>query len=171
MGNVKYKPVDFKAKTQQGQVEFSGITQIDVKNDNGGDYHLITFVLDDKTNPSMGLRFRPISTTASDSPFWIQLSAGGCPTAAATMPGVVEPLMVSPDGKELTVVNYNAKVEEMRFSLRMTDSSGNPHDYDPIMNNQNGGGGGIDLAEAAVIGFGIFSIAAIAYVSMYGGMS
>jgi len=171
MSNAKHKPVDFKAKNNQGPVVFSGITSVDVKNDNGGDYHLITFVLDDKTNPAMGLKFRPVTSVLADSPFWIQPVALGCPSnpAGAAMPGVVEPLFVSPDGKELTVINYNAKIEEMYFALRLVDSAGNGHDYDPIMNNQNGGGGGISLAEAATIGIGLAAFGAILYTSMYGG--
>jgi len=168
MANVKYKPVDFKAKMKDGAVKFSGIDKIDVNNDNSGDYHLITFVLDDKTN--LGLKFRPMTTVLADSPFWIQPVANGCPSnpAGAAMPKVVEPLFISPDAKELTVINYNAKIEEMYFALRMVDSAGNGHDYDPIMNNQNGGGGGISLAEAATIGIGLASFAAILYTSMYG---
>lgn len=175
MGNVKYKPVTFKAKIKDGIVKFSGITKIDVDNDNSGDYHLITFVLDDHTN--LDLRFRPITAVLKDSPFWIQPLAQGCPTdpAGAGMPGVVEPVLVSPSGKELTVINYNAKIEEMYFALRLFENAkpSNGHDYDPIMNNQNGGGrgGGIDLASAAAIGVGVAAIAAILYVAMYGGLS
>lgn len=173
MGNVKFKPVTFKAKLDNsGAVEFSGINRVDVKNDNSGDYHLITFILD-QDSTGRDLVFRPISSTLNDSPFWIQDINKGCPQTAAGMPGVVEPLFVSPNRKELTVINYNAKIEEMKFALRMVENANpaNGHSYDPIMNNQNGGGGGIDLAEAAVIGFSLASIAAIAYVSMYGGMS
>jgi hypothetical protein len=83
------------------------------------------------------------------------------------MPGVVEPLFVSPNRKELTVINYNATIEEMRFALRMVEGANpaNGHDYDPIMNNQNGGGGGIEL-EAAAIGLGLLSVGAILYASM-----
>ncbi|WP_294120704.1 hypothetical protein [Sphingomonas sp.] len=169
MTKVKTRAVGFKAKMKSGVVDFSGITKVDVSNDNSGDYHFITFVLDDKTN--LGLRFRPITSVLADSPFWIQPIAMGCPTnpAGAAMPGVVEPIFISPDATELTVINYNAKIEEMYFALRMVDSSGNGHDYDPIMNNQNGGGGGISLAEAATIGIGVAAFGAILYTSMYGG--
>jgi len=167
MGNVKYKPVTFKAKLDNGgAVEFSGINRVDVKNDNSGDYHLITFILDQDTT-GRDLVFRPISSVLNDSPFWIQPIANGCPQAAAGMPGVVEPLFVSPNRKELTVINYNATIEEMRFALRMVEGANpaNGHDYDPIMNNQNGGGGGIEL-EAAAIGLGLLSVGAILYASM-----
>jgi hypothetical protein len=150
-------------------VEFSGITKIDVDNDDDGDYHLITFVLADKTG--LDLRFRPITSNANDSPFWIQPIALGCPTAAATMPGVVEPLLVSPSGKELTVINYNAVVEELRFALRLFEG-GNPaagHDYDPIMNNQNGGGR-FDWASAATVAAVAASAGALLYVGLRGGL-
>ena len=169
MTKLKSQTVGFKAKMKSGVVDFSGITKVDVNNDNSGDYHFITFALDDKTN--LGLRFRPITSVLADSPFWIQPIAMGCPTnpAGAAMPGVVEPIFISPDATELTVINYNAKIEEMYFALRMVDSSGSAHDYDPIMNNQNGGGGGISLAEAATIGIGVAAIGAILYTSMYGG--
>ena len=169
MTKMKSQSVGFKAKMKSGTVDFSGITKVDVANDKGGDYHFITFVLDDHTN--LGLKFRPMTSVLADSPFWIQPIAQGCPSnpAGAAMPGVVEPLFISPDGTELTVINYNAKIEEMYFALRMVDSSGNGHDYDPIMNNQNGGGGGISLAEAATIGIGVASFGAILYTSMYGG--
>ena len=169
MTKMKSQSVGFKAKMNSGAVEFSGITKVDVANDKGGDYHFITFVLDDKTN--LGLRFRPMTGVLANSPFWIQTLAQGCPNnpVGAAMPGVVEPLFISPDGTELTVINYNAKIEEMYFALRMVDSSGIGHDYDPIMNNQNGGGGGISLAEAATIGIGVASFGAILYTSMYGG--
>ena len=172
--NVKYKPVEFDAKLKSGTVEFSGITKVDVDNDNSGDYHLITFVLDDDKT-GLDLQFRPITNNLNDSPFWIQPIGQGCPQVAAGMPGVVEPLFVSPNGKELTVINYNAKVEEMRFALRLVEkASGKGHDYDPIMNNQNGGGridGSVDFAAVATVGLGVAAIAAVLYVTMYGGMS
>lgn len=165
MGNAKHKPVSFKAKDRDknGVVEFSGINKIDVENDDEGDYHLITFILDDKTD--LDLRFRPISSNLDDSPFWIQPIADGCPQTGAEMKGVVEPLFVSPSGKELTVINYNAEVEEMRFALRLVDSSGKGHDYDPIMNNQNGGRR-FDWAAAAAIVAGAAAVGAIAYVGL-----
>ena len=169
MSNVKTKAVTFKAKMRNGAVEFSGITRVDVKNDNIGDYHFITFVLDDHTGRD--LIFRPITAVSADSPFWIQPILQGCPAAAAQMNGVVEPLFISPNGKELTVIDYNANQEELRFALRMVERANpaNGHDYDPIMNNQNGGGGGIDLAEAATIGIGVAAFGAILYTSLYGG--
>ena len=91
------------------------------------------------------------------------------------MPGVVEPMFVSPNGKELTVIDYNSNPEELRFALRLVERA-NPasgHDYDPIMNNQNGGRleGSADYAAIATIGLGVAAIAAILYVTMYGGMS
>jgi hypothetical protein len=170
MSSAKYRTVDFKAKNNDGPVVFSGINQIDVKNDNLGDYHFITFVLDDKTSPSIGLRFRPLSADPNLAPFWIQPIEQGCPQAAATLPAVAEPWFVSPDGKELTIIDYNGAVQQMRFALRMVDSAGNGHDYDPIMNNQNGGGGGISLADAATFTFAVASVGVILYESM-GGMS
>ena len=171
MGNVKYKPITFKAKITDGKVKFSGIDKIDVNNDDAGDYHLITFMLDDHTN--LDLRFRPITSVLKDSPFWIQPLALGCPSdpAGAAMPGVVEPILVSPSGKELTVINYNAKIEEMYFALRLVEnaSPAKSHDYDPIMNNQNGGGAGMDWAAAATIAAVALSAGAVLYVGLGGG--
>ena len=172
MSNVKSKQVTFKAKHRNGAIEFSGITSVDVGNENQGDYHLITFVLDHE-DKGIDLVFRPITSILNDSPFWIQPIALGCPQAGAEMKGVVEPLIVSPNGKELTVIDYNANSEELRFALRLVER-GSPaagHDYDPIMNNQNGGrsADSMDFASVATIGLGVASIAAILYVSMNGG--
>jgi len=172
--NVQTKSVEFDAKLVNGAVTFSGITRVNVNNSSKGDYHFITFILDDDTT-GKDLIFRPISNNLADSPFWIQPIANGCPQAAASMPGVVEPMFVSPNGKELTVIDYNSNPEELRFALRLVERA-NPasgHEYDPIMNNQNGGRleGSADYAAIATIGLGVAAIAAILYVTMYGGMS
>ena len=168
--NVKTKAIKFDAELDNnGKVSFSGIHKVDVDNDNDGDYHFITFVLDDD-DTGLNLRFRPLPSTLGDSPFWIQPIAQGCPQIGAEMKNVVEPLFVSPNGRELTVVNYNAKVEEMRFALRLVDKAGAGHDYDPIMNNQNGGRS-FEWATAAAITAVALSVGAIAYVGLRGGIS
>jgi hypothetical protein len=100
------------------------------------DYYLIEFVLDDRT--TLGLQFDPNPMKA----FWVAMgdlvSPPPCPQNASYSDQVYA-ISDDPNGRSLTVRNEDDAVQFFRFSLGFVDSSGAPHRYDPIGQNQNGG--------------------------------
>ena len=103
------------------------------------DYYLVTFKLDDDTR--LGLKFPP---NASDA-IWVARNRKGarkasCPSRRGTVPDV-QPLYVTPSGRELVVFNRNANKQKLGFRLNFLDSSVPPNQYkhDPPWENGNGG--------------------------------
>lgn len=110
------------------------------------DYHLVEFVLDDRTGE--GLRFPAVPHDA----MWVMavkdMSRPGCPDKNTVSDySVMEPICVSDGGKRLIVRNDNPRKEAWSFTLNFVPAGAdesNPNGYvswDPIGNNQNGGTG------------------------------
>lgn len=110
------------------------------------DYHLVEFVLDDRTGDE--LRF---PSTPHDA-MWVigaDEGASACPDESSVSDyEVIEPICVCDDGHRLIVRNHNPKVERWAFSLNFVQgqndesNSGQYVRWDPIIHNQNGGTGG-----------------------------
>jgi hypothetical protein len=100
------------------------------------DYYLIEFNLDDHTK--LGLQFHPNPMQA----FWVAMgdnvSPPDCPQDAAYSDQVYA-ISDDPNGRSLTVRNEDDFVQFFRFSLGFIDRYGEPHRYDPIGQNMNGG--------------------------------
>lgn len=110
------------------------------------DYHLVEFVLDDRTGD--GLHF----PSSPHDAMWVigaDDGASACPDESSFSDyEVIEPICVCDDGHRLIVRNHNPKVERWAFSLNFVkgqnDESKTNHyvRWDPIIQNQNGGTGG-----------------------------
>ena len=108
------------------------------------DYHLVEFVLDDRTGE--GLRF-------PDTPHDAMWVAKVDNPADPTCPGkdtpsnyhVLEPICVCDDGKRLIVRNDNPRKEQWSFTMNFVkegEDHANVDEYvswDPITDNHNGG--------------------------------
>lgn len=137
-----------------GGVKFDDVNDLTFRNKFKGDYHLVTFYLDEKDD--LDLQFD------RDDPIW----AGPAPNPYACPPSESKhndfrPLFVSPSGKELTVVNLNTQEAEIGFALNFTNqkAAGKAEQLDPIADNKNGGGD--PLPEVLVIGVVVACTAAL----------
>lgn len=121
----------------QGGVSWDPIPAAKLKFNNPkiGDYFLVTFHLDDKTSPKKGLVFQQQLGDA----LWVREESKGCPQTKCAMNGVFEPIYLSSDRRELTVVNLNQVEQKLAFALNVEDSAGASFSYDPIVDNNNGG--------------------------------
>lgn len=113
------------------------------------DFYLITFTLDDTTGD--GLRF-----DANDPMF---LSKGSdkhipqCPKNGTVGNPQGFASAVDPNNdKILKVTNFDMDECFYKFALNFKDNAGNPHQFDPIYGNQNGGQNPL-FASALAIGF------------------
>ena len=106
------------------------------------DYHLVEFVLDDRT--AEGLRF-PADPEAA---MWVAKADDGehykCPDASTGHDyEVIDPMSVSDDGQRLFVCNRDPRQECWAFTLNMEEASGGAErrvSWDPIFNNGGNGG-------------------------------
>ena len=123
---------------------FGPVQNVDFDNDNHPGV-IVYFNIDNRTNSV--LRFQPVPSQA----LWVQPPGGpwvvppgsNCPALPSSWPGFV-PLSVEADqfgnpGQQLIVYdrNENAGVQ-FQFALRFIDAAGNPVNYDPIGNDNNG---------------------------------
>ena len=102
------------------------------------DYHLIEFVLDDRTGD--GLRF----PSSPHDAMWVERvndpSNPRCPSSAADSDySVIEPMCVCDEGQRLIVRNNNPKEEDWSFALNLLNSGGEQVRWDPIIENHNRG--------------------------------
>lgn len=124
-----------------------------------GDNHLLKFVLDDRTN--LDLAF----PTFPDDAMWVKripdVNSYSSPGNTDHDYEVLRPLNVMDNGKLLMAINRNSDHRKWAFSLNFLDSNGNPHIWDPIGDNEDGGQGLVPsslLAYVAVAaGAGIVS--------------
>jgi hypothetical protein len=102
------------------------------------DYYLIEFDLDDRTG--LGLRFDPNPMDA----FWVamgdEINPPPCP-ATASYSEEIYAISDDPNGRILTVRNNDDSRQFFAYSLNFIDQYANPHNFDPIGQNQNGGSG------------------------------
>lgn len=108
------------------------------------DYHLVEFVLDDRTGE--GLRFPEIPHDA----MWVAKvddpADPVCPTKDTKSDyDVLEPICVCDDGKRLIVRNDNPRHEQWAFTMNFVKAGEDDNDadnyvsWDPITDNRNGG--------------------------------
>ena len=111
------------------------------------DYHLVEFVVDDRTDG--GLRFPHSPHDA----MWVSKvedpNHPPCPDKNTDSNyEVLEPICVCDDGQRLIVRNDNPRREQWAFTLNFVKRGEDDSDadkyvsWDPITNNQNGGVGG-----------------------------
>ena len=101
------------------------------ENDKKGDTFRVSYHLNDG---NLGLKFRP----RPDDAMWV-VEGGPCPTSPATN-DQYKPIQVSTDGKMLVVLNKNGFAAEYVYTLRFLKPDGTGVDWDPIVDNRNGGG-------------------------------
>lgn len=110
------------------------------------DYHLVEFVLDDRTGERLHF-----PSTPHDAMWVIRAEHGEdtCPDKNSVSDyEVIEPICVCDEGNRLIVRNHNPKVERWAFSLNFVKAGADESDadqyvrWDPIIQNQNGGTGG-----------------------------
>jgi hypothetical protein len=117
------------------------------KDDHGmskDDYHLVEFVLDDRTGDD--LRF----ASGPHDAMWVSKVEDPahpvCPGKDTTSDyTVLEPICVCDDGKRLIVRNDNPRKEQWAFTLNFIKQGENEDanryvSWDPITQNHNGGG-------------------------------
>lgn len=108
------------------------------------DFHLIEFVLDDRTGE--GLRFPDVPHDA----MWVSRTEPGKETPCPTRDNggdydVIEPICVCDEGQRLIVRNDNPRKEQWAFTLNLVKPGGDPSSaqhfvsWDPIIDNQDGG--------------------------------
>jgi hypothetical protein len=110
------------------------------------DYHLVEFVLDDRTGE--GLRF----PTSPHDAMWVAAvedpAHPKCPDAETESDyEVLEPICVCDHHQRLIVRNHNPRQELWSFTLNFVKEGADEKDksayvnWDPVTNNQNGGTG------------------------------
>lgn len=107
------------------------------------DYHLVEFMLDDRTGE--GLKFPTVPHDA----MWVVACKDRanpvCPTKEMTSDyEVMEPICVSSDRSRLIVRNDNPRKEDWSFTLNFVrraedEARGDYVSWDPVGSNQNGG--------------------------------
>jgi hypothetical protein len=108
------------------------------------DYHLVEFVIDDRTND--GLKFPSVPHDA----MWVarvdDQAHPICPDKdTASDYEVIEPICVCDGGERLIVRNHNPRSEQWAFTLNFVKDGAAQADanmyisWDPIIQNQNGG--------------------------------
>jgi len=107
------------------------------------DYHLVEFVLDDRTGD--GLKFPAVPHDA----MWVSKADEGrssCPNKDTISDyEVLEPICVCDAGERLIVRNDNPRKEDWAFTLNFVKRGESEEDteryvsWDPITQNQNGG--------------------------------
>lgn len=110
------------------------------------DYHLVEFVLDDRTGDD--LRFPTVPHDA----MWVTKASergGNCPNKDTESDyNVLEPICVCDDGRRLIVRNDNPRHEQWAFTLNFVKAGHEESDaaryvsWDPIVDNHNGGAQG-----------------------------
>ena len=154
-GTMHQVPV-VASKDAQGSTEFAGGS--DIWDDPSGglhfhkdrhglrkhDYHLVEFVLDDRTGDK--LRF----PAAPHEAMWVAKVEDevrpACPTKDTQSDySVLEPICVCDEGRRLIVRNSNPRKEQWAFTLNFV-REGDPDEdrdryvsWDPITHNHNGG--------------------------------
>lgn len=147
-------PVTVRAtKKADGAIQFSGDSPLwDESNghfafhkDQHGmrkqDYHLVEFVLDDKTGEQ--LRF----PSSPHDAMWVAKVDDPdhpiCPDQSTAKDyDVIEPMCVCDDGRRLIVRNDNPREEHYSFTLNLERGDGHERvSWDPIIRNGNGGSG------------------------------
>lgn len=144
MGDRKRTIIVHAFKNNEGELDYSmsgyGVTDHEIKCTKDGrekmhknESHLITFELADRTD--LGLKFM-------DKPncMWVSDDNRTCPDRTPTNPhSQIQCLSVDPDGDRIQVKNLNSAVQQFKFALNFVDKNGNPHQYDPVWTNGNGG--------------------------------
>lgn len=137
MGQEKDVDVTIYAKADKsGEILFSldsalgNGDRLTFKNDNKGDTYKVSYHLDDG---GLGLTFRD----KPDDAMWV-VKGGPCPTSAA-YDKQFKAIQVSTDGKTLVVLNKNENPAEYVYTLRFVKADGTGVDWDPIIDNRNGG--------------------------------
>ncbi|HXS48823.1 MAG TPA: hypothetical protein VN713_01725 [Sphingomicrobium sp.] len=108
------------------------------------DYHLVEFVLDDRTGD--GLKFPSVPHDA----MWVaeveDPQHPSCPDKDTNSDyDVLEPICVCDEGRRLVVRNSNPRAETWSFTLNFVKSGSDESDkasyvsWDPITQNHNGG--------------------------------
>jgi len=174
MANPKQANVDVIVtpdSTQPAGVRFElssdlgSSNELTFKNDNKPGFDL-NFNLVDKDNT--GCKFMKDPQEA----MWVQVAAPGTPPPCPTSPSYwdqFEAKNVSKNDTLLTVRNLNEYVQMFAFSLRFTKPGWpDPILYDPIGNNQNGGGFAADRfvdnpVNMMLMVVGIVAVAYVAY--------
>jgi hypothetical protein len=104
------------------------------------DYHLVEFVLDDRTGDSLAFPAVPHDA------MWVAKVEDSehptCPDAGTSSNyDVVEPICVCDNGQRLIVRNDDPREEQWSFTLNLKKGDGETVSWDPIINN--GGNGGV----------------------------
>jgi hypothetical protein len=108
------------------------------------DFHLVEFVLDDRTGDGLRFPSRPHDA------MWVTAvedrSNAVCPDKDSVSDySVMEPICVCDDGKRLIVRNDNPRKEDWAFTMNVVGRGDDESDaskyvsWDPIGSNQNGG--------------------------------
>ena len=168
MAKAQLRTIELKATNNGSSIEIpppSKKDELTFHNKMKGDYFFVTFTLKDETDQK--LRFKPNFADA----LWVQPldRTAPCPSQACAM-AVFEPLYLSPDGTELTVVNLNDAEQDLGFVLNF-ESAINPNvtaTCDPIVTNKNGGAAAPNsnfLLLAGAIAAGVAAVAAIVWLN------
>lgn len=128
------------------------------------DHHKIIFELVDES--TFGLRFED-----ENNVMWVgpKGQLNGCPASGSKQDNVVKAKHVSSDGEQLTVHNFNKKVDEgeYKFALNFVDANNKTHCYDPIWDERNGGFQMVNrVLSPGTLGAAIAAIAVIGAVAM-----
>lgn len=103
------------------------------------DYHLVEFVLDDRTGDKLSFPAVPHDA------MWVAKVEDPehptCPDAGTQSNyDVVEPICVCDDGQRLIVRNDDSRKENWAFTLNLKKGDGKAVSWDPIINNGGNGG-------------------------------
>ena len=115
------------------------------KNDKKGDTYRVTYCLDDG---DLGLKFRKRPYDA----IWVA-EGSYCPESPCTN-DEFKPLHVTPDRRELVVLNKNGFADEFCYTLRFRKADGGEIDWDPIIDNRNGGTARLTFMQGCAVAVG-----------------
>ena len=100
------------------------------KNDKKDDFYKVFYHLEDG---NLGLKFR----SDPDDALWV-VKGGPCPRSPAK-DDEFKPIQVTDQDKTLVVHNKNRVEAEYVYTLRFVQADGTGVDWDPIIDNRNGG--------------------------------